>query len=86
MAAQIAGSSACASGSSALILDHGGTDRGLLLLAERLVESLDPIADDEVRASWTAEAIRRRDEVRSGNVEAISGDAAAAQVRALLRK
>lgn len=56
------------------------------LLADRLVESLDPIADDEVRASWTAEAIRRRDEVRSGNVEATSGDAAAAQVRSLLRK
>jgi putative addiction module component (TIGR02574 family) len=56
------------------------------LLADRLVESLDPLADDEVRASWAAEAIRRRDEVRSGKVEAIPGDVAAAQVRSLLRK
>jgi hypothetical protein len=56
------------------------------LLADRLVESLDPLADDDVRASWAAEAIRRRDEVRSGKVEAIPGDVAAAQVRSLLRK
>ena len=48
------------------------------LLADRLVESLDPLADDEVRASWAAEAIRRRDEVRSGKVKAIPGDVAAA--------
>jgi putative addiction module component (TIGR02574 family) len=56
------------------------------LLADRLVESLDPLADDEVRASWAAEAIRRRDEVRSGKMDAIPGDVAAAQVRSLLRK
>jgi len=56
------------------------------LLADRLSESLDPLADDDVRASWAEEAIRRRDEVRSGKVQAIPGDAVAAQVRALLRK
>jgi len=56
------------------------------LLADRLVESLDPLADEEVRASWAAEAVRRRDEVRSGKVEAIPGEVAAAQVRSLLRK
>jgi putative addiction module component (TIGR02574 family) len=56
------------------------------LLADRLVESLDPLADEEVRASWAAEAVRRRDEVRSGKVEAIPGEVAAAQVRALLHK
>jgi putative addiction module component (TIGR02574 family) len=56
------------------------------LLADRLVESLDPLADDEVRASWAAEAIRRRDEVRSGKVEAIPGDVVAAQVRSVLCK
>ena len=55
-------------------------------VGDRLVESLDPLADDEVRASWAAEAIRRRDEVRSGKVETIPGDVAAAQVRSLLRK
>jgi len=56
------------------------------LLADRLVESLDPLADEEVRASWAAEAVRRRDEVRSGKVEAIPGEIAATQVRALLHK
>jgi putative addiction module component (TIGR02574 family) len=56
------------------------------LLADRLAESLDPLADDEVRASWAAEAVRRRDEVRSGKVEAIPGEIAATQVRALLHK
>jgi putative addiction module component (TIGR02574 family) len=56
------------------------------LLADRLVESLDPLADEEVGASWAAEAVRRRDEVRSGKVEAIPGEVAAAQVRALLHK
>jgi hypothetical protein len=56
------------------------------LLADRLVESLDPLADDEVRASWATEAIRRRDEIRSERVEAIPGDVVAAQVRSALYK
>ena len=56
------------------------------LLADRLVESLDPLADDEIRASWATEAVRRRDEVRSGKVTAIPGETAAAQVRARLHK
>jgi putative addiction module component (TIGR02574 family) len=53
------------------------------LLADRLVESLDPIADEAIRASWAAEAIRRRDEVRSGAVDTVPGDVAAARIRAL---
>jgi Putative addiction module component len=56
------------------------------LLADRLVESPDPLADNEVRAAWAAEAIRRRDEIRSGKAEAIPGDVVAAQVRSALRK
>ena len=56
------------------------------LLADRLVGSLDPLADDDVRTSWAAEAIRRRDEIRSGKVDAILGEVAAAQVRSILRK
>jgi putative addiction module component (TIGR02574 family) len=56
------------------------------LLADRLVESLDPLADDAVRGSWASEALRRRDEIRSGKVAAIPGETAADQVRALLRK
>jgi len=53
------------------------------LLADRLVESLDPIADEAIRAAWAVEAIQRRDEVRSGAVETIPGDVAAARIRTL---
>ncbi|MGD9841571.1 MAG: addiction module protein [Steroidobacteraceae bacterium] len=56
------------------------------LLADRLVESLDPLADDQIRALWAAEALRRRDEVRSGKVETIPAEVALARVRALLKK
>ena len=38
------------------------------LLADRLVESLDPAEDGQSRKLWAAEALRRRDEVRSGHV------------------
>ena len=51
------------------------------LLADRLVESLDPAEDGHVRQLWVAEAIRRRDEVRSGRVRAVPGEEALAQVR-----
>lgn len=51
------------------------------LLAERLVERLEFDTDSEIEAAWTAEAKRRRDEVRNGTVQAISGEDALAQVR-----
>ena len=51
------------------------------LLADRLVESLDPAEDEAIRALWAKEAIRRRDEIRSGKVQAIPGEEALAQVR-----
>jgi len=41
---------------------EGGAPEARALVADRLVESLDPLADDDVRASWVAEAIRRRDD------------------------
>ena len=55
-------------------------------LADLLVESLD--ADDLGRIDrlWTAEAKRRRDEVRDGQVETISGDEAPRSVRESLRR
>ena len=43
------------------------------LLADRLVESLDPVEDQEIQSLWAVEATRRRDEVRSGLVETIPG-------------
>jgi len=51
------------------------------LLADRLVESLDPVEDDLIRQVWMHEARRRIDEVRSGAVKTISCDEAFAQVR-----
>ncbi len=54
------------------------------LLADRLVESLDPAEDGHIRRLWIAEASRRRDEVRSGRVQTVAGDEALAQVRRAL--
>ena len=51
------------------------------LLADRLVESLDPAEDGLIRQIWMREARRRIDEVRSGKVETIPGEEAFAQVR-----
>jgi len=56
------------------------------LLADRLVESLDPAEDGEIRQLWINEACRRRDDVRSGHVKTIPGDAALAQVRKAIKK
>jgi putative addiction module component (TIGR02574 family) len=49
-------------------------------LAERIVTSLD-FSDDATRQLWAAEAIRRRDEVRSGRVKPIPGEDVIAEVR-----
>jgi hypothetical protein len=51
------------------------------LLADRLVESLDPTEDGYVRQLWAGEAMRRRDEVRAGRVLAVPGEEGLAQVR-----
>jgi len=51
------------------------------LLADRLVESLDPAEDGRIRQLWAAEALRRRDDVRSGCVKTIPSDEALARVR-----
>ncbi len=54
-------------------------DRGLL--AERIVESLDSAEADEIQRAWLAEAVRRRDDVRSGRVQPIPGEQVLAEVR-----
>lgn len=51
------------------------------LLAEKMVESLNGAERDEVERAWAAEAVRRRDEVRSGRVQPISGEKVLAEVR-----
>ncbi|MGI8604933.1 MAG: addiction module protein [Verrucomicrobiales bacterium] len=51
------------------------------LLADRLVESLDAGEANRLDRLWTAEAKRRRDEVRQELVQTIPGDEALARVR-----
>lgn len=54
------------------------------LLADRLVESLDPAHDQEILTLWSIEAMRRRDEIRHGDVEPIPGTDALERVRRIL--
>ncbi len=54
------------------------------LLAERMVESLDEAETDEIQKLWAVEAVRRRDEVRSGRVQPIPGEQVLAEVRRLV--
>ncbi len=51
------------------------------LLADRLVESLDPAEDGYIQQLWADEARRRRDEIRTGRVQTIPGDEALQRVR-----
>ena len=53
-------------------------------LAERMVESLDGLDNEEVQRAWADEAIRRRDEVPSGRVQPIPGEQVLAEVRRLV--
>jgi putative addiction module component (TIGR02574 family) len=55
-------------------------------LADRLVESLDPAEDSYIRKLWSAEALRRRDEIRDGRVQAIPGEEVLARVRQAVRR
>jgi hypothetical protein len=55
-------------------------------LADLLVESLDADELGHIDRRWVAEAKRRRDEVRSGRVEAIPGDEALQKVRDAVRR
>lgn len=56
------------------------------LLADRLVESLDSAELDDIQRLWTAEAIRRRDEIRSGEAQPIAGEQVLDEVRHLVRR
>ena len=51
------------------------------LLADRLVESLDPAEESYIHQLWAAEALRRRADVRSGRVKAIPGNEPFTRVR-----
>ena len=51
------------------------------LLADRLVESLDPAEDGQRHQLWAPEAQRRLQELRFGSVRAIPGEEAVANLR-----
>ena len=54
------------------------------LLADKLVESLESEDLDEIQKLWSTEAIRRRDEIRSGQVQPVPGEEVLEEVRRLV--
>jgi hypothetical protein len=52
-----------------------------VILADRLIESIGNSADEVLHKNWATEVIRRRDEVRNGDVQTIPKDEAIARVR-----
>ena len=54
------------------------------ILVDKLVESLEFDTDSAIQAAWVTQAKRRRDEIRNGPVQPISGEDALAQVRKLI--
>jgi putative addiction module component (TIGR02574 family) len=55
-------------------------------LADLLVESLEAEELGQIDRLWVAEAKRRRDEVRRGQVKTIPGDEARRRVRSAIRR
>ena len=55
-------------------------------LADLLVESLDEQELGRIEKLWAAEAVRRRDEVRSGHVETIPSDEVRRRVRRIVER
>ena len=55
-------------------------------LADQLVASLDVAMDETIQSAWTAEALRRRDEVRSDLVQTIPGEQVFAEVQTMLAR
>ena len=51
------------------------------LLADRFMESLDPLEDGYIRQLWAADARARHDDVRNGLVKTIPGREALDRVR-----
>jgi putative addiction module component (TIGR02574 family) len=54
------------------------------LLADKLVQSLESEDTGQIQPLWSAEAIRRRDEIRSEQVQPISGEQVIEEVRRLV--
>ena len=58
----------------------------LVILVEKLIESLEFDIEPSIQTAWTNEAKRRRDEIRNGLVQPITGEEALAEVRRLLEQ
>jgi hypothetical protein len=56
------------------------------LLADKLVESLESENLNEIQRLWSAEAVRRRDEVCSGQVQPVPGEEVLEEVRRLMAR
>jgi putative addiction module component (TIGR02574 family) len=54
------------------------------VLADQLAESLDLSEPDEIQRLWVTEALRRRDEVRSGHIQPVPGEEVLAEIRRLV--
>jgi hypothetical protein len=61
-------------------------DESKVLLAERLVDYLETHASSALERTHLDTVKRRRDETRSGQIEAINGEDALAQARRILDK
>ncbi len=53
-------------------------------LASSLIDSLDPINDEDVEAAWQAEIAHRLDDLRSGKVRTVPWDQVRNKARAIL--
>lgn len=55
-------------------------------LAKKLIESLDSLVEDDVDQAWDDEVKRRKAELKSGKVKAISGAEVHKAAREILKK
>ena len=54
-------------------------------LAQRLLQSLDDLSEEELAETWLSEAKRRAGEIDRGEVQAIAAEEVRRKARALLR-
>ena len=57
-----------------------------LSLPSSLSDSLDPLEEGYTRTLWVNESLRRRDDVRNGHVQTITGDEALSRIRQMFSR
>lgn len=55
------------------------------LLADRLVESLDPLLDQDIKQAWAKEALSRLKELQTGEVKALPSDEVLSRIKQQLK-